>query len=355
MSLSQSLIKNWTLLLSRSVICQWRQKDNLGFEQWSEPTICELIIDNPEGLIASILENPSFNISRELNLLIERIKLKKNQKAPNYFSILTEAKLKIEKWISEYGLPKIYLLSQDLRFSEADKLEKKISSFWQQLSPQSLIEYFKNLLRLIRDSSSEYERKKLECIQKENEAWRAFSQLSSLLSARTQSDQKNNSLKNQQHLFESACNAIAVGFKYKLEIEAYVLIEQLIVRLIQLCQSYFDMSLLTDRMLEQIQHSIEKQLNFEFTSLPILDKLEQVDAERYKLELEVYIGHSLNRWGVSPSLSWRLIEEQLINKIYPLAEVEYIEFTKAMNSEIFGQSKLERSQKVEPNGCEVRN
>jgi DNA-binding NarL/FixJ family response regulator len=294
---TKSLLDSWRFCLAKEIISKWR------FENKLDAMPREAI----EALEISLLEQKLLEVPPESNWQLKTFEQKlvrvvdateREYTARNSFSVelLDQAKGQVTRWFDD-EVAKLRSDSQKLRLSEIDKLNEFIAPYWQKGSPEPLISFFYGLLKQLSTLRRRYQQSSLEFLAQSNGAFNSFSRCSNFI------EKNKDSLIAQKHWWSSAFRAIFIGFEYQLRAEIHDAIAQILVGIINSCQFYYDSAIKTNNLLKQVESLL-------------LDDIEPAIAKfDSKIEIEIWIGHRLNQWGNSPSLSPGLIKERLLAKI----------------------------------------
>lgn len=293
---SNVLIQNWTYWIAREIICSF-QSDN-KVSTLTEDILTVLDLDGSHGF----------------NFLFEEIVSKKHELKSEF---RTSKQIDSYKHNFEaYYLDSITLEAEKLnlafRTESTRLLNKFLNSEFDKASPESLLIFTKELSQKLLYKRTEIEKDKSWFVERENSAWETFYKL------------RDKEKANEENF---ACNAVFIALQAKLEVEKYNVISNVILELIQLCQSYYGHANRSFIMLENIKASLENKSSINIiVSFPVFGKLKIVDFEEQKKLLEVWNGgQKLNFWGSSP-VSWQQIEAKLISNLEPIALLIFEEF-----------------------------
>jgi len=332
-----SKLENWTYFLAKEVIAAWRSQTgdrSLSTAQFIADL--GLAIDRTVGAISPIifeLERKSENISLfkrlsiPLNLLQKGICTRKNINSNYMFGQLRESEVEIKDWFEHNSLVDEWssdsqsdLNVKDVKTKIIAKFEDRIAILWQSSGSRITLEWLQELDSSLQAIQVDYKNQHQNYIQKETSAWSAFSILSNELAT---SKKKAGDLRN----WEAAWKALLFAYKFKLYSLLYsYALEQLIVELIQRVKAYKSTVIKTDNLLLDLQsgfnQNIHTKINLTFFSF---DSTSPIDPIQLREELESRIDCSLNQWGKTDSINYRLLQEWLIARIQPIANQFYIE------------------------------
>ena len=300
---SQILLDNWKLWMAKEVVEQWQSNQEV-----------QLNLDDT-------LNNLNVTKNNYFNVLLEQLKLKIELTKKTIVSLqqLEQERTNLE----EYFFQKIINKTQEAHYSIRDNtlkiFDKLVASDCHHASPQKLILFFKKLSEGLSWLRNKFEKQRINYLKKESSSWQAYFRLSEKLNSSS-----GNTLEDKG-IEESIWNAISLGFESKLNIEKYAIYNQVIVNLIQLCQSYYNSANRSLKLLKKIEVSLKKKSSLDLISLPVFTNLKKIDTKTQRRLIEVWIGHSLNYWGNSP-VSWQQIEAKLLENIEPVALALYKDF-----------------------------
>ena len=295
----QSWFETWEFFLAKEIILKWRRGAKI--DTTVKETLESLAISKLE---LKLIEIPNaIKIGGQINTLLAKLKRVVVETEREYLRrnacssvLLEQAKQTIEKWFVEEILQHIASKSQKLRISKVNELNALLSPYWQQASPEPLLDFLNELLKLLLALRQRYEQRRINNLTEIDNAWRAFANLKNLVDER-------DSLIERKELFEGAFRAIALGFECQLKVQVYEAISQILVNLIGTNQFYCDSAIKTNSLLHEVETSLLKEIE---PTLTIFDS---------KVEIEIWIGHHLNQWGSSLSVSPNVVRERLLAKI----------------------------------------
>ena len=292
----KSLVDLWELCLAKELISKWRFANKVKITPLEMLNILEL--ENLSEVLNSISLNDGQprSIIKNLQVVVKEIQLNYSQDNSYSKELLNKAEVQTKRWLDKEVLSHISSSAQKLRLSKIDLFNEVIASDWQFGSPEFLIIFFEELLKLLLDLRNKCEQNRVNCATKSNYALNSFLTLSRLVDGKE-------SLGERQHLWKSAFTAIYVRFENEIKSFIYEVTSEIIVALVYCCQSYFDSLVKTNNLLKQVQTSLLGELEPELNAL---------DS---RSEIEMWLGHSLNQWGSSPSVSADSIKERLLSEI----------------------------------------
>ena len=234
---------------------------------------------------------------------------------------LIEKKPQISNWLegennTDY-LTRLRNNSQSLQTTILKKLQKTISSLWQQAAPLPLVSCLQSvenyLLNWQRFFQQEYE----NSLVKKNAAWHSFDYLLSSKDSRS----------NQQELLKKAVMFI---YQCKMNAELNSLLSQLVLKIIQQLKIYLNILDRTINLLSNSQNQLKQQNTPEVITLTLFfEQLqEKVSLKELRRDFETSVGHSLNQWGVSPTISNSEINHRLREKLSPITQEIYTSLRK---------------------------
>ena len=125
----------------------------------------------------------------------------------------------------------------------------------------------------------------------------------------------------------------------KIDSELNYLLIKLISKITQQLDSYLDILGRTNNLLTECKKQLEQKFTFTSELIVLAPFLEQMQKKAYfeklRRDLETSIGHSLNQWGVSKSISESEISIYLSEKLRPMAQEIYLNLRKEALSIFF--------------------
>lgn len=285
-------------------------------------------------------DNPELTFSEEINSKITRLFTEKKSK--NSDQKLTEKRSQLfdlfDSNNSNYYLMSLRNNYQFLEMTNLKKLQKKIAFLWRQASPLLLLNCLNSVKKYLSNWQDLFKHKHQKSFVKENAAWQS---LDYLLASK-------NSQLNKQELCRKAAVFIS---QCKIKSELNILILQLISKIIQQLDIYLDILDQTSNLLSECKQQLEQQFTFTSELIILNPFLEQLQKKAFfnklRRDLEISIGHSLNQWGVSKSISKSAISDYLSKKLRPIAQEIYSNLRKEALSILFleyaAKSKTELS------------
>lgn len=291
---SITLLENWKIWMTKEVIEQWLTNQEVNLK------------------ISDILDTLDLTKNTDFTVLSIKLKLKIEQSKQSIVSIqqLEGLITDIEKYLR--SIFEIQNIDNDFRNYSIEAFRQLISIDYQQASPEKLVLFLNQLLKMFHFQKSIFESEIWNHKKKENSAWNSYLVLSSKLG-----DFMPNTIE-YKCLEESIWNALYISFESRLNREKYTIYSQIMLNLIQLCQSYGDSANRSVKMLKQIKSDLEQKCTVDIISLPVFTNLKRIDAYQQRKIIELWVGHSLNYWGNSP-VSWQQIEVKLLENIEPIA------------------------------------
>ena len=311
-------LKQINLWLAREVINWWCEHSLV-----QTPTVKQIVesLSLDRSGVSSMKDYLCRQKDTELTLRDE-IRLKVTQlfveieESGNLEQKLIEKKPQIYNWLEgedniDYWV-RLRNNSQSLQTTTLEKLQTMISSLWQQAAPLPLRECLQSvenyLLNLQRFLQQEYE----NSLVKENAAWHSFDHLLTLKDSRFV----------KQELLKKA-----VMFIYQCKMNAKLnnLLSRLVLKIIQQLKIYLDILDRTINLLSNSENQLKQQNTPEvFTLTLFFEQLqEKVSLSELRRDFETSVGHSLNQWGVSPTIYNSEINHRLRSQLSPITREIY--------------------------------
>lgn len=290
---SKTLLENWKLWLAHEVVTQLKKFQEVRLELNS---ICsELgIIDSRNQVFSTF--NKHFS-QKVLSLKSKLLTLEE----------VNSCRLELEQFYSQVVFKHLQKVEQDWQKRTTQRLQEFLSKDISRASPIRLIKFLKDLIGVFVFQRNIQEKQKIYNLAIEESATRAFKNIYEL------SDR------------DSMWNAVVVIFESKLLKDVYSICSQIYFNLVQLCQSYCQLSRRSLLMLEKVEASIEAKCSIDLVSVPVFTLLKKIDIEHQLNLIELWMGHGINYWGNTP-VSWQQLETKLLQNIeYPAQEL-YLDF-----------------------------
>jgi len=273
-------------------------------------------------------KNTGLTLSEEITFKITRLFTEKNPKNPE--QKLMESKSQLLNLLNSENynscFTTLYNNYQFLETTNLEKLQKQIAFLWQKASPSILLNCLHSVKKRLSNWQFFFKQKHQKSFMKENAAWQSFEFLLT----------SPNSQLNKQELCKKAAIFIV---QCKRNSELNHLLLQLISKTIQQINIYLDILVKTNNLLSECKKQLEQQFTFKLELVllnPFLEQLqEHAFFEKLRRDLETSIGHSLNQWGVSKSISESEIGNYLSEKIEPMAQEIYLNLRKEALSIFF--------------------
>lgn len=234
---------------------------------------------------------------------------------------LIEQKPRIYNWLdgenqTDY-LAILHSNFQSLETITSEKLQKIISSLWQQAAPLPLLNCLQSVEKYLSNWQQFFEQEYESNLVKENAAWQSFNYLL---------ESKDSHL-DKQELYKKAIMFI---YQCKINAELSTMLAQLVLNIIEQLKIYLDILGKTNNLLSELQKQLESQDTSEVVALtPFFEQLQaKVDLDELRRDFETSTGHLLNQWGVFESISNSEINNRLIEKLRPVAQEIYLELRK---------------------------
>lgn len=288
------------ICLAKEIISKWRSDSELKIDITPRQAMDALQLSLVKEKLITVPPANNWQlktISEKLNRFIKVIEKAYSERSFFSSQLLEKAQKQIDSWFDEEVETKIYTSTRELRLLAVDRLDKIIAPYWQNASPENLVFFFTELSKQLSAHRQQYQQNSMKFLNQSNNAF------NSLAVCKKKVDENQEKLLEQKHWCESAFRAIILGFDSKLESEVHDAMAQILAHLILSSQFYGDAALKTNNLLKEIEGSLLRRLK------PTLESLE------LKTEIEVWLGHRLNQWGSSPSITSNTIEEKLLSKI----------------------------------------
>lgn len=262
-------------------------------------------------------ENKHFTLIEEIELRIEQLFVEiENSTEPERELIARKTQifdwLKDEKNTDSYVdcLAILHGNFQSLQITTSSRLQKVISSLWQEVAPLPLLECLRSVKKYLLNWHQFFKQERDRRLVKENAAWHSFDYL----------------LESQDNLNKQELCKKAVIFIYRCRINAELnnLLAQIVSQILQQLETQIGVVEKTNNLLLESKKQLEQQYSPELLALtPFFEQLQQKDRLKLRRDMEKSIGHSLNQWGVCQSISNSKINDLLIEKLRPIAREIY--------------------------------
>jgi DNA-binding NarL/FixJ family response regulator len=234
---------------------------------------------------------------------------------------LIENKSLIFDWLDGKGNNHYSTILQNnfqlLQGNTLEKLQKIISTLWQQAAPLPLLNYLQSVEKYLSNRQQflkqEYENNKV----KENAARQSFDYLLS----------SPDNLLNKRELCKKA---VLFTYQCKINAELNNLLAQIILTTIEQLKTHIDILAKTNNFLSESKKYLEQKNTPDAVSFtPFFEQLQKkVSLEELRRDLEKSTGHFLNQWGVCESISNSAISNCLIQKLRPIVQQIYSDLRK---------------------------
>lgn len=297
---SEELLNNWKIWMAIEVIQQFK---NGSLPKQSSQIIDSFISFDKEQEYQTTFESLEKGLKEKTRLLKQ-----KYSSTPN----LKDAKRELENFYFDIVSLRLQHVSQKIGTKEVAKLKQTIFKFAQNLSPVNMLKWLQDLSNAFLRKKNQHEKSRINYIERETAAFRAYNNLS-----------ETNNVKNSSEVW----NALFLGYVSLLKAEKDEILSQMFYSFIQLCQIYIVYTENSISLLNNIEDSLRASCNMEITSIPVFScYLNKIDVDRQQKLLEVWIGgHCINHWGNAP-VSWQQIKQQLFINLTPIAELIFKEF-----------------------------
>lgn len=324
----QIKIEHINLWLAKEVINCWSKCSSTPL-----PTAKQIISDlgfSQSGLsqmedYLCHLDNTNFTVREELK-----------QKARSFFTEVNDSdspddelvkkRRQIYDWLNEEGniasrvnyLVVLRNNYQILQTANSEKIQKTISSFWQQSAPQPLV----SCLNLINEYLSDW----LKFLKEEykNNLIKGNSALNSL---NYLLEVKQDEVSNKQELCE---RAIIFIYQCKIDTEVNKLLSQIILKASEQINTYLDILDETNNLLSRFAQQLDREDISEVVTLipPFSQLKQQVSPDILRRDFEKQVGYSINQWGICRSFSILKLNNLLLKRLRPIAQKIYSDLRK---------------------------
>ena len=295
---SQSLIDNWKLWMAQETVNQLKTR--------------------PTGEINVSKLLPQVKLS-ELDLCVDKIwdvflinfnRFKQRSNPNNNFHNFQEIKNILDKEFSQSITKHFQKTLASLERSHCDHLQEAITDNLQKVSPQTAMNLLKDSSKLLFSQRRKFENDKYEAIEKIFSITQAFQNL--VIS---------NDSNEQDHIW----NALRLLYKCKIDKERYLILSNLILKLLQIIQSHYDSAQRTFLLLTNVEKSLAKKCHAELVSVPVFIYFKVLDINHQQLLINSWIGHSINYWGNSP-IKVEEFEEKILDNIDNISKSLFYDF-----------------------------
>ena len=284
---SQPLLDTWKLWLASEVVTQLMEKFEVSLNLTS---ICGDL---------SFIDVESEIFSPVVDSLVEKadsLKASASSTVDVY-----QLEMILEEFYLKVIFPELHKIGQSLKQKSMKHLQSSLSDDLQHCSPKNLIKFLEDLVEILFLQRQDFEEVKNYHRAIEQGAEKAFTHLSNLPLE-----------------FGDMSNALVWQISSRLQVEICQICSQTLFSLIQLCQSYCELSRRSAQMLSKVKVSIQSKTSIEFISLPVFTLLNKVDSDDQRRRIDLWVGHCINYWGKAP-ITWQQLEAKLLQNIEPVA------------------------------------
>ena len=306
----KNLLDNWQVIIAKEVVKQWQQSSTNSKLEENLLNSLALINDQSAEVVNSLENKLELKISQIKNTLgYTEFNLNNNDE------LLNSLKEIIDELDSSL---------KSINSKKAEVIQELISFNWKQVTSSNFVTLFQKLIKKLNTKKTDFTNKKNIYQRNEASAWQAYF----ILNRKLQKVTVNSSRYN--YYTESKWRAIFICFEAKLKITYYQDCIQREQDLIDQLQTYYKLLLKSSQILDHLQESLNKKAtlslqSLKIISLPVFMYLDKVNADDQKKEIENWIGHSLNHWGLS-NKSWQEIEKKLLENLESKVLTMYQDF-----------------------------
>lgn len=319
----QKLLKQINWWLAKEVINWWREHslspihtaeqivENLSLDRlglsWMRDYLCQQ-------------KGTELTLTEEFRLKVAQL-FAQIEDAANPEQKLLEKKLQIFALLNRQNHANyLAILRNNFQYLQTitlEKLQKIISSLWQQAAPLPLLNCLQSVEKYLSNWQQFFVREYQNSQIKENAARHS---LNYLLSA------KNSPLDKQ----ESCKKAVIFIYRCQINAELNNLLAQLVSKMIQQLKIYLNILGKANALLSESSEQLEQQITPLVIALtPFFERLQdKVNLKQLRRDFEASTGHSLNQWGVSESICYPELNHWLIEKLRPIATKIYSDLRK---------------------------
>jgi len=198
-----------------------------------------------------------------------------------------------------------------LEKNHCNYLQQFISDDLQKISPKSAIDLLKDISKLLL-----FQRRKIE-----NDKYSAIEKISSITQAFQNLVNSNNMDREKSNIW----NALKLLYKCKFDRERCSNLSNLILKLLQIVQSYYDSAQRTFLLLSNVEKSLSEKSCIELVSIPVFIYFKVLDINYQQLLIDSWIGHSINYWGNSP-IQAEDLEAKILDNIDEVSKSLFYDF-----------------------------
>ena len=300
---SKTLLENWKLWLAYEVITQLKNSQAVELDLTS---ICTDLgtIDSRSDVFSTVFQK----FSQKVNCLKTQIY---SLEEINYSS-----RIELEQFYNKAVFQHLHKVGQDWQMSATQHLQSSLSKDISQASPEKLMTFLEDLIEFLFLQKQYFEEQRIDNVTIEQSASKALNNLHNLSLGR-----------------DSMWNAISIIFESKFQKDVCSICSQINLTLIQLCQSYCQLSRRSLMMLEKIETSIKGKCTIDLVSIPVFTLLKKIDIVHQRSLIELWMGHKINYWG-DTTVSWQQLESKLLQNVEYSAQELYLDFRACFLKEI---------------------
>jgi DNA-binding NarL/FixJ family response regulator len=332
LSPSANTLEQWTCLLAKETIVQWRfQPLKKSFSQADLIKDLGLIFTEKKVIVLEdlIKQNRERDIFKDLQLklnkirarLMENTQLTKERIDPK--ALLDQAERVIEDWFIDRTIGQddsscLQSSANVLRIQILEKFQNSLTLLFQTVGTENLLVFlqdFQNYLKLNYKNCNDL---KKEFLDRENSALRSYNVLKARLKKHSQSQEMSQDWK-------SAWRALYLVYCHKIQSEVYCLSAQLALDLIHQVKTYINVLDRTNTMLTNLQERFAARASVNASLMPLLftHLIEKVSPDRLRSEIETKTSYLLNQWGTIPTISEENLQDYMLSYLRPATEEIY--------------------------------
>ncbi|NJK58330.1 MAG: hypothetical protein HC939_21305 [Pleurocapsa sp. SU_5_0] len=310
----KSLLDNWQVIIAKEIVEQWQQPSN-NFKLLEKKLLNSINQTNHKSeKVFDFLEKKLELKIRQIQDTLEytNFNLNNNDELLNYLEKVTE---------------KLNSSLKSLQSKNTQVVQELVSVDWQQVLSHDLTILFDKLIKILFAQQTNFINKKKTYEKNEASAWQAYF----ILNQQLQRITVNSSVYNA--ITESKWRAIFICFEAKLKVAYYDVCIEREQDLIEQLQTYYNLLIKSSEILDHLQESLNKKSisSLQIISLPAFMYLNEINAVEQKTEIENWVGHSLNHWGLS-AISWQEIEKKLLENLESKVLTMYQDFCQFFNN-----------------------
>ena len=292
---SQALIDNWKLWMAQEIVNQLKTRTSVKANFEKIATLFKLSNLDDFDNIWDTFKNCFKEIKQKSSLI-------------NSYSIL---KQKLDREFSKIVINKFKNISTLLENKYCDRLEQYIADDLQKASPGNVISFLKDVSKLLLFQRRNLEDNKCVLAQKIKSVNKACINLSSL--------------KNLKYEQQNIWNAFNLLFQFKFEKERDLVLSKLILKLLQIAQTYYNSAQRSFLLLTNVEKSLKSKCSIKLISIPIFMYFKTINLNYQQLLIDLWIGHNINYWGNS-SVTIEEFEQKLLENINDISQSLFYEF-----------------------------